>query len=100
MPRRIGNPASRGRHFIKEWREFRGLTQEQLAEAVGTSKGSISRIEDHLTGYTQDSLELIARALWVHPAILLARRPRSEDALEPAPLPRQPPTPKTRRRAS
>lgn len=100
MPRRIGNPSARGQHFIKEWREFRDLTQEQLAEAIGTTKASISRIEDHLTGYTQDSLELIARVLWVHPSILLARRPKPEDALEPSPLPGQPPIPKTRQRRS
>lgn len=86
MPARIGNPAMRRRHFIKEWREFRGLTQQQLAEMIGedTKKGSISRIEDMTTGYTQDTLEAIANALGTHPATLLMRGPTEADRV-PAP---------------
>jgi transcriptional regulator with XRE-family HTH domain len=34
------------RHFIKEWREFRGLTQEQVADQLGLAhKASINKIE-------------------------------------------------------
>jgi transcriptional regulator with XRE-family HTH domain len=33
------------RHYLKEWRLHRGLSQEQLAEALGTSKGEVSRYE-------------------------------------------------------
>jgi transcriptional regulator with XRE-family HTH domain len=44
-PLRIWQHA-RMRHFLKEWRELRGLTQEQVAEAVGLAhKASINKIE-------------------------------------------------------
>jgi transcriptional regulator with XRE-family HTH domain len=33
------------RHYVRQWREYRGLTQEQLAERVGKSRGLISQIE-------------------------------------------------------
>lgn len=32
-------------HYLKEWREFRRLTQEALADAVETTKGTISLLE-------------------------------------------------------
>lgn len=79
MPPRIGNPQRRRRHFIKEWREFRGLSQEQLGALVGTSKANISRIEDLKQGYTQDGLEAIADALGTHVATLLTRAPTPQD---------------------
>lgn len=79
MPPRIGNPARRRRHFIKEWREFRELTQEQLADMLGTTKTSISRIEDLKQGYTQDFLDACADALGTHPGVLLMRPPTEAD---------------------
>jgi len=79
MSRRIGNPTRRRRHFIREWREFRGFSQQQLADLIGTSKTSISRIESLQTPYTQDFLEACADALGVHPGILLIRRPNESD---------------------
>jgi transcriptional regulator with XRE-family HTH domain len=95
MPRRIGNPQRRRRHFIREWREFRELTQQQLADRISAilriddiSKATISRIEDLKQGYTQDSLEAIADALGTHPAALLTRPPSDADRYAAAP-PRQ-----------
>jgi transcriptional regulator with XRE-family HTH domain len=85
MPPRIGNPSRRRRHFIREWREFRGFTQEQLADMLGTTKTSISRIEDLKQGYTQDFLEACADALGIHPGVLLTRPPSEADRQEPAP---------------
>jgi transcriptional regulator with XRE-family HTH domain len=79
MPRRIGNSARRRRHFIREWRVFRGLTQEQLADMLGTTKTSISRIESLKQGYTQEFLEACADALGVHPGALLTRMPADTD---------------------
>ena len=52
----------RPRHFIKEWREYRGLSQEQLAERVGKTRGLIGQIETYKTSYTA-SIEAIADAL-------------------------------------
>lgn len=33
------------RWHLKEWRLYRGLTQESLAEKMGTTKGTISKLE-------------------------------------------------------
>lgn len=33
------------RHYLKEWRIKREMTQEQLASALNTTKGAISRYE-------------------------------------------------------
>lgn len=39
---------ARMRHYLKEWREYRELTQDQVAGAVGLAhKGSIQKIEKH-----------------------------------------------------
>lgn len=73
------SPAQRRRTFITEWREFRGLSQERLAELLDTTKGTISRIENMKIGYTQDFLEGCADMLGTHPAILLSRPPRPDD---------------------
>src|SRR3954454_1843061 len=74
MPR-VGNPKNRRRHFVREWRKFRGLTQEKLAEKLDTTKANISRIENLRQGYTQDFLEACAEVLKVEPAALLTENP-------------------------
>jgi transcriptional regulator with XRE-family HTH domain len=79
MPPRVGNPLHRRRHFIAEWRDFRGLTQQQLADAINSTKATISRVEGLKQGYTQDLLEAVADALGVHPGTLLTRGPNETD---------------------
>jgi len=74
MPR-VGNPKHRRPTFIRAWREFRGLTQEQLADRLSTTKANISRIENLRQGYTQDFLEACADALRTDPASLIMRDP-------------------------
>jgi transcriptional regulator with XRE-family HTH domain len=74
MPR-VGNPKHRRRHYIRAWREHRGLTQEQLADRLDTTKANISRIENLRQGYTQDFLEACADALRTDPASLIMRDP-------------------------
>lgn len=83
MSSRIGYRAKprRKRTFIKEWREFRELTQDQLAERLETSKASISRIENGAQAYTQDFLEACAEALRTDPASLLMRNPSDDSAV-------------------
>jgi transcriptional regulator with XRE-family HTH domain len=75
------NPSGRRRTFIKQWREYRELTQDQLAERLETSKASISRIESGQQAYTQDFLEACAEALRTDPASLLMRDPTDEEAV-------------------
>lgn len=76
IPKR--DPSLRRPHFVAEWREFRGLTGQDLADKLGTTKASISRIENLRTAYNQDTLEPIADALGVHVSTLLSRAPDPE----------------------
>lgn len=63
------------RHFIREWRKFRGLTQDQLAERIGITKGYLSKIENGKKRYDQPFLEAAAQVLRCEPADLIMRDP-------------------------
>ncbi len=52
-----------GKNPIKVWREFRDLTQQQLAEAVGISKPYLSQIETGKRRGTTEVITAIAKAL-------------------------------------
>lgn len=68
----------RRRHFIKEWREHRGLSQEQLAERIDRSRGLISQLESYTTNYTAETLDALAVALNCEPWDLLNVDPKKE----------------------
>lgn len=63
------------RHYVREWRKFRGLTQERLAERTPYTTGAISQLETGRTNYTQDMLEALAQALDCKPGDLISRNP-------------------------
>lgn len=67
--------------FIRQWREFRGLTLEQLADRVGTTHASLSRIERGKQPYVQPLLEAIAEALMTDPASLIIRNPQDPEGI-------------------
>jgi transcriptional regulator with XRE-family HTH domain len=67
------------RTFIRQWREHRGLTLEQLAERVDRSTGSLSMLERGERGYSQEGLEALAEALQTDPASLLMHDPTGTD---------------------
>ena len=71
----------RQRTFLKEWREYRTLTQEQAASRIGITQATLSRVERGVTPYDQDLLEKIAFAYLCQPADLLMRNPLDEDAV-------------------
>lgn len=73
-------PSQRGRHFIKEWRIHRQLTQDQLAERIGTTAANLSRLENRLQDYNQSLLEALAEALSCEPADLIMRDPSQVEA--------------------
>lgn len=81
MPKRVTSDRPRQRHFLKQWREYRGLNQSQLAERIGASVPNVSRIENLKQPYTQDFLELAAEALNTDPASLIIRNPLQQDAI-------------------
>ncbi len=76
-------PKRRTPHYIREWREFRGMTQDALAEEIGMTKASISRVENHKQPYSQVMLESIARALNTTAADLIGHDPRADDPMRP-----------------
>jgi transcriptional regulator with XRE-family HTH domain len=49
------------RHYLREWREFRGLTQDDLSLLAGTSEGVIA---DYETGERRISLEMQYKLTW------------------------------------
>ena len=69
--RGMSNPRDEPTHFLAEWREFRQLTQEQLAEGVGTDKSVISLLEDRKRGLSNKWLHKLARALKTTPGAIL-----------------------------
>jgi transcriptional regulator with XRE-family HTH domain len=69
------------RHYIKEWRRHRGLTQEQLAERIGITKSYVSKIEAGKKRYDQPFLEAAAEALRCEPADLIIRDPSDPDGI-------------------
>lgn len=68
------------RHYIREWRKFRGMTQAELAAAVGLGESSISQLEKFKQGYRQETLEALAEVLHCRPGDLLMRNPTDEEA--------------------
>lgn len=68
-------------HFIKEWRKFRGLNQEQLAERIGIGKPYVSKIENGKRRYDQPFLEAAAVALNCTVADLLVRDPTDPEGI-------------------
>lgn len=86
----MSKPAAQYRkNYVREWREYRKLTQAQLAAASGLSDATISSIESGKRGYSDASLTAIARELQTTKAALLRGPPSEEnevlDLLESAP---------------
>ena len=81
---KLARPApkpQRRRHFVKQWRKFKRLTQEQLAERIGVTPGAISQLEVGRVSYTQPMLEAIADEFGCKPGDLLNVDPTKEGAL-------------------
>lgn len=72
----------RQRHFIREWRKFRGKTQEDAAEFLGADQSTVSNLERGKTPYDQDVLERLAVFYGCDPEDLLSNNPFSTDLLK------------------
>lgn len=59
------------RFYLRERRHAAGLTQQSLADAMGTTKGVVSQLETGFTRYNEDWVVKAARALRLEPADLL-----------------------------
>ena len=51
---------ARSKHYIRAWREYRNLTQQQLADRMETTRETVSRIENGNVPYNQDFIEQCA----------------------------------------
>ena len=65
IPAEVVNAILDGKSPIKVWREYRGLTQQQLADMIGISKPYLSQLETGKRTGTTDVLSAIAEALKV-----------------------------------
>lgn len=83
MPRRVAHKLARRPIFVRQWREFRGLSQETLADRLDMSAAQLSRIETGKQPYTQDFLEAAAEALMADVPTLLLRDPSKDDPNDP-----------------
>ena len=57
--------------MLKTLRELQELTQNQLAEATGISQSNISGMETNAKNIGRDRALILAKALKVHPAVIL-----------------------------
>ncbi len=64
MPERVG-PKRPLRLYIAEWRVHRGLTQQQLADRLGTSDVTVSRWETSARQPDLNALAAVAEALTI-----------------------------------
>lgn len=66
-------------HYLKEWRKFRNLTQQQLADLVSTDKSVISLIENEKRGLSDEWAHQFAPALGTTPGFLYDHDPNALD---------------------
>lgn len=69
-----------GPNFLRAWREFREMTQAELAERVGTNQNMIGYLESGERGLSAKWLRKLAPALNTTPGHLLDHDPRELDA--------------------
>ena len=67
-------------HFIRHWREYRGLTQEAVCELAGMTTNNLSQLENYQQGWSPEGLARLAEALKTTPGSLLQWNPLLEGA--------------------
>jgi transcriptional regulator with XRE-family HTH domain len=63
------------RHFFKEWRTYRELTQERAAERLNIDRTTLGRVENRKIPYSQELLEAAADAYQCEPWDILNVNP-------------------------
>ena len=77
MPKR---PSKEPANHLRAWREKRGLSQEALAQLVGTAGNVISLLESGDRALSDKWLRRLAPALGTTPGFLLDHNPNDIDA--------------------
>ncbi len=67
-------------NHLRAWREFRGMTQEELADSIGTTKAVISLLENEKRPLSSKWLRKLAEALDTQPGYILDHDPNSINA--------------------
>lgn len=72
-----GNPAPK--HFLRQWRKFRGLTLEQAADRAGMTHQNLGKIERGKVPFNETLLEVLATLYRTDKVSLIARDPALPD---------------------
>lgn len=76
------NFKTKRRTFIREWRKYRKLTLERMADRLEVTACALSQLERGDVNYTQPMLEALAIELKCEPADLIMRPPTAAPALQ------------------
>lgn len=81
---RMASDKNGGPNYLRQWREFRKMTQEALADAVGTNANMIQYLETGERGLSGKWLRRLSPALKTTPGLLLDHDPNDldEDVIE------------------
>lgn len=77
---RMADDKNGGPNFLRQWREFRKMSREQLAELVGTNTNMILYLESGERGLSAKWLRRLAPALDTTPGMLLDHDPTELDS--------------------
>lgn len=78
---RMARSPSKARHFLREWRKFRGYTLERAAERIGMSHQNLGKIERGHVPYNEPLLDILADIYRTDKGSLIMRDPNVKDSL-------------------
>ena len=79
-------PHTRSPTFLREWREYRDLSQQEAAERIEVDYTTLGRIERGVLPYNQDFMERAALAYGCEPFELLSLNPLNPPKPKPPEL--------------
>lgn len=71
-------------HYLREWREFMGWTQEELAEMANVHHTKIGRLENRKRGLKTDFLNELAKIFGVPASALIEVNPSTDEGAQTA----------------
>lgn len=69
-------------HFLAEWREYRGLSQRELADMIGVSNSKVSRVENGETELRPGFAKKIAAFFKIPLAAIFTINPQGEGRMD------------------